>query len=68
MAVEARLPDAKAILPVKRVTMTLIKCLLHHKEGRYQIAFIESELLVIVSCLNCPKGEELARFKVAKEW
>jgi hypothetical protein len=67
MEEEARLQDGKAILPMKRVTLQVIKCLLHHKESRYQLAYIESDHLLIYTCLLCPKGEELARIKVAKE-
>jgi hypothetical protein len=62
------LGDANAILPVKRVTKQIIRCAFHHKESRYEIAHIESEHLVTVTCLECPKGQELLRFKVAKEW
>ena len=62
------MPDVSPILPVKRVAMQIIKCLLHHKESRYQVAYIESEHMVVVTCLECPKGTEMARFKVAKEW
>jgi hypothetical protein len=61
------LQDGNNILPVKHVTAQVIKCLFHHKESRYQVVYIESERMVMVTCLNCPKGEFLAKFKVAKE-
>jgi hypothetical protein len=60
------LPDANRILPMKRVQLQIIKCIYHHKESRYQVAYVESENLVIMTCLECPKGTEMARFKVAK--
>ena len=56
------------VLPVKHVTAEVIRCLYHDKESRYQVAYIPSEQMVIVTCLECPKGTEMARFKVAKEW
>ena len=62
------MPNDKAILPMKRVKKMAVHCSEHWKESRMEVAYIEEEKLVIVRCLDCPKGMELMRFKVAKEW
>jgi hypothetical protein len=66
MSAEAPLPDANRILPMKSVILQVIRCLYHSKESRYQVAYVESENIVIMTCLECPKGTELMRFKLAR--
>jgi hypothetical protein len=67
MSEEAPLPDANSILPMKRVQLQVIQCMFHSKESRYRVAYVQSENIVVMTCLECPKGTEVARFKLAKD-
>jgi hypothetical protein len=61
------MPDAPNIIKGHMATCMKIRCRFHAKQARYQIKFYPDDNLLVVSCLECPPGEEILRATLAKK-
>jgi hypothetical protein len=61
------LPEGSGLIKGHMAQCMKIRCKFHAKDARYQIKYYPDDNLLVVSCMNCPPGEEILRAELAKK-
>ena len=59
--------DDSKVLTGKMAKCMRIRCIYHAKQARYQVSYYPDDNLLVMRCLECLPGTEVARFKLTRE-